>query len=122
MSVKNVKVAFIRKEEYDNLKEWMEDEDNVYIGRKGVVFIADENGKQRFPKENSPFHNPFKIDKDNTREDVLKKYKIYIKDKLKDKNFRKMLYSLKGKNLGCWCCPEKCHGDILLELINQNEK
>lgn len=24
---------------------------------------------------------------------------------------------LEGKNLGCWCKPEACHGDILVELI-----
>ena len=25
---------------------------------------------------------------------------------------------LKGKTLGCWCKPKKCHGDILLEIAN----
>ena len=25
---------------------------------------------------------------------------------------------MKGKNLGCWCNPEPCHGDVLLELID----
>jgi hypothetical protein len=29
------------------------------------------------------------------------------------------LIKLKGKNLGCWCKPDKCHGDILLEIINK---
>lgn len=38
MSVVNVKVANLRPH-YNNLREWMQDEDNVYIGRKGVVFI-----------------------------------------------------------------------------------
>lgn len=46
MSVVNVKVAFIRPE-YQNLKEWMQDDKNVYIGRKGIVFV---DGK-RFPNE-----------------------------------------------------------------------
>lgn len=46
MSVVNVKVAFIRPE-YQNLKEWMQDNKNVYIGRKGIVFV---DGK-RFPNE-----------------------------------------------------------------------
>lgn len=26
---------------------------------------------------------------------------------------------MKGKNLGCWCHPEPCHEDILLELIEK---
>lgn len=24
-----------------------------------------------------------------------------------------------GKTLGCWCSPKKCHGDILVELIEK---
>ena len=32
---------------------------------------------------------------------------------------REELNKLKGKNLGCWCYPEKCHGDVLIELINK---
>jgi hypothetical protein len=31
----------------------------------------------------------------------------------------KQLRELKGKELGCWCKPNKCHGDILLELIDK---
>jgi hypothetical protein len=32
------------------------------------------------------------------------------------------LLKLKGKKLGCWCKPDKCHGDILLKLIAEYEK
>jgi len=38
MSVVNCKVKYIRPE-YNNLKEWMNNPNNVYIGREGVVFI-----------------------------------------------------------------------------------
>ena len=34
MGVVNVKVNYIRAFGFDNLKEWMEDADNEYIGRK----------------------------------------------------------------------------------------
>jgi hypothetical protein len=112
--VVNVKVNHIRPN-YRNLKEWMNDSSNVYICRAGIVFID----KQRYPKESSIFCNPFKIDKDNDREEVLLKYKSYIIDKVKKSpEFVKELLSLKGKILGCWCKPEKCHGDILVELID----
>jgi hypothetical protein len=114
MSVVNCKVKYIRPD-YDNLKEWMDDENNVYIGRTGVVFI----NKTRFPQKSSNFANPYKIGKDGTREEILIKYKKYIINKLKNnKPLRNDLRSLKDKNLGCWCCPEMCHGDILLELID----
>ena len=48
MSVINCKVKNIRPK-YNNLKEWMEDDNNVYIARSGVVFID----KKRFPSYSS---------------------------------------------------------------------
>ena len=113
MSVVNCKVKYIRPK-YNNLMEWMDDENNVYIGRKGIVFINDK----RFPEYSSNFSNPYKIGKDGTREEVIIKYKEYIMKRLmNEKSLIDELISLKDKNLGCWCCPEMCHGDILLELI-----
>lgn len=119
MSVINCKVQSIRPK-FQNLKEWMEDDNNVYIGRAGIVFIENsETGiKERFPKHSSPFHNPYKIGKDGTRNEVLDKYREYIVKKLNvEPTLVNSLMELRGKNLGCWCHPEPCHGDILLELI-----
>jgi hypothetical protein len=115
MSVINCKVKYLRPQ-YNDLKQWMEDKNNVYIGRKGVVFI----NNKRFPEESSNFCNPYKIGIDGTREEVLNKYRRYINIRLQQsKELEEELISLKGKNLGCWCNPEPCHGDILLELINK---
>ena len=36
-----------------------------------------------------------------------------------DPNVKNELKAMKGKNLGCWCKPEACHGDILLDIINK---
>ncbi len=110
MSIVNCKVKHIRPK-YNNLFEWMNDENNIYIGRKGVVFID----KKRFPEKSSIFANPFKIGKDGSREEVLVKYRHYITN---NETLINELLSLQGKNLGCWCCPEMCHGNILLELID----
>lgn len=110
--VVNVKVAFIRPK-YNNLEEWMEKDNHVYIGRKGIVFI---NGS-RFPKEDSIWANPFKIDEDNDREKVIKKYKKYIIKKIINENLHNDLMELKEKKLACWCKPYACHGDVLVELI-----
>jgi hypothetical protein len=113
MSLVNCKVKNIRPK-YNDLKEWMKDENNIYIGRAGVVFIENE----RFPKESSIFANPYKVGKDGTRDEVIKKYKKYIIEKIEnDKTLRNELLALKGKNLGCWCFPELCHGNVLLQLI-----
>ena len=122
MSVVNCKVKFIRPR-YQNLKEWMTNNNNIYIGRAGVVIIQnnDTNKKERFPKEESIFANPYKIGKDGTRDAVIQKYKKYIIDKLETSiTFQNEFKKLKGKNLGCWCYPEPCHGDILQELLKKN--
>ena len=117
--VTNVKVRFIRPQ-YDNLKEWMEDENNVYIGRRGIVFIktADDK-KERYPKLDSKWCNPFKIGKKYTRESCLEAYEEYILKKIEDEPEIYNLEELKGKNLGCWCHPEACHGDILKKLLEK---
>ena len=117
MRVVNCKVKYLRPR-YNNLKEWVEDESNVYIGRAGVVFIENGEGKkERYPKKASIFANPFKTGKDGTRAEVLRKYKEHILEKLKNGDLaRAELSRLRGKTLGCWCKPEPCHGDVLVEL------
>jgi len=113
MSITNCKVKYIRPQ-YNNLKEWIEDENNIYIGRAGVVFID----KERFPKKSSLFYNPYKIGRDGNRDEVINKFKNYILARLeKEPNLKIELEKIKDKNLGCWCYPEKCHGDVLLEII-----
>lgn len=113
VKVSNVKVKFIRSEGYHNLKEWCKNPNNLYIGRKGVVFIDGE----RFPKNSSIWANPYKIGKDGTRAEVLEKYRKYITSKIESGEVK--LNELKGKNLGCWCHPDGCHGDILVSLYKQ---
>ena len=130
MCIVNVKVKYIRPK-YNNLYEWMKDPNNIYIGRKGIVFIDGI----RFPKQDSIWCNPYKISKqggpthllsicetnakDMNREEALLKYKSYIENIIKnDDNIRLELIKLKGKNLGFWCKPDKCHGDLLVDLLS----
>jgi hypothetical protein len=58
MCIVNVKVKYIRPK-YNNLSEWMKEPNNIYIGRKGIVFIDGI----RFPKQDSTWCNPYKISK-----------------------------------------------------------
>ena len=118
MEVVNVKVEYIRPQ-YSNLREWCEDPQNVYIGRRGIVFV----NSRRYPEADSKFANPFKISRDGreTREDVIQRYRVYITDKINNGDItREDLDNLRGKNLGCWCRPEACHGDVLLDILNTN--
>lgn len=111
--VVNVKVAYIRPS-YANLKEWMLDPDNVYIGRKGVVFVDGV----RYPKHDSMWSNPFKITANSTRADVILQYERYIRAKIANGDISaEDIASLAGKRLGCWCVPEPCHGHVLAKLV-----
>ena len=115
MSVCNVKVLHIRPKHQD-LKQWCEDPDNVYIGRRGIVFID----KVRYPAKDSIYANPYKVSKNLTREDSIRMYRDYIIKKISSGEID--IEPLRGKNLGCWCKPEACHGDVLLELLESDEK
>jgi hypothetical protein len=70
---------------------------------------------------------PFTIIKDrptlakeivDSKEEALSKYKEYV---LATPELIDNLDELEGKVLGCYCKPEKCHGDVLLELITQKK-
>jgi hypothetical protein len=113
----NVRVSNIRPH-FSNLKVWTSESSNVYIGRGGIVYIDGV----RYPPKASIWANPFRIPQDGTRDEVLDKYEKYIRNKLEsDSKLIENLIELKGKNLGCWCAPEPCHGDILVKLIAEYE-
>lgn len=59
--------------------------------------------------------NPFKIGVDGTRSEVIAKYKEWV---LQQPDLLKDLEELRGKRLGCWCYPKPCHGDVLVELLD----
>ena len=103
MSVVNVKVKFLRKQGYNNLKDWLKDPNNVYIGRANRFVEGAYESKWK---------NPFSVKKYG-RKGCINKYKeyLYSSDLIKD------IDELRGKNLGCWCVPEGCHGDILMEAM-----
>ena len=60
--------------------------------------------------------NPFVIGPHGTRQEVVQKYKDYI---LSNQSLLSQLHELRGKDLICFCAPQQCHGDILIELANQ---
>jgi len=63
----------------------------------------------------SKWGNPFKIGVDGDRATVIQKYREYI---LKKPELLASLHELKDQVLGCYCKPQACHGDVLIELIN----
>jgi hypothetical protein len=122
----NVKVKYIRPK-YDNLEEWRKRRNHVYVGRKGIVFI----NKERYPKKDSPWCNPYKIDK-HTREEVLELYEQHLREMLEDEDVLAEFLKMKGKKLGCWCVAEtvkgscvepckdiRCNGHTTLKVLDE---
>lgn len=66
----------------------------------------------------SKYGNPYVIDRDGTREEVVEKYRKYIEGY--PELIALVKRNLRGKNLVCYCAPKSCHGDILLEIANGN--
>lgn len=92
----STKVVHCKKEPFD-----------IYIGRPARGM------------KGSIFGNPFVIGKDGTRDEVIEKYRQYILGK---PELLAQLESLRGKTLACWCSPMRCHGHVLVELLEENEE
>lgn len=103
--VVSVKVKELRKIGCQSLAEWVKDPNHLYIGRDMSFYVPGATA--------SKWSNPFPLKK-HGRDKCLELYKEYIKN---DPMLLKDLEELRGKELGCWCYPEKCHGDILVELL-----
>lgn len=65
----------------------------------------------------SKWGNPFVIGRDGTRDQVVEKYRHWITTQ---PELLEALPELKGLVLACWCSPNPCHGDVLLELANKD--
>lgn len=64
----------------------------------------------------SVWGNPFRIGIDGTRAEVISKFRTYALQRLaREKDW---LVPLVGRDLVCHCAPMPCHGDIIIELIN----
>lgn len=66
----------------------------------------------------SPFANPYLVDVDGTRAEVITKYRQRL---LGQPALLDRLHELRGRRLACWCSPEPCHADVLVELVDADE-
>lgn len=78
---------------------------DVYIGRGSIwgnPFSHLDNTKAQF--------------KVSSREEAVEKYREWI---LTQPHLLNRLHEIEGKVLCCYCKPKACHGDILIELIEE---
>ena len=72
-----------------------------------------------FSNRNSEWGNPYELDKDGNRDIVCDSFEYYFKRKY---GLHKELHTLKGKVLGCWCYPQRCHGNHLSKLADETNE
>lgn len=89
-----------------NITDVPDDAWDVYIG--GPTTAPDLS--------RSPYHNPY-----DGRLDEYSPYtnfKVYFFYRyLTDAAYRQRIHALSGQVLGCWCLPEACHGEVILDLL-----
>ena len=74
--------------------------------------------------------NVFKIGVDGNRDEVIRKYKVWLWNEykkggvVKSEIDRLVKMNREGKDLvlGCWCVPLDCHGFVIRDLINYLSK
>lgn len=64
----------------------------------------------------SKWGNPFVIGRDGSRAEVIARYRAWI---VEQRELMNSLDELRGRNLVCWCAPQACHADVLIELANR---
>jgi len=117
-----VAVGELRKRYNDKtmtLEKWLNNSENVYVGRKGRIWITENGTKRIFHYPGSVWKNEFTV-KEHGLENCLVLYREELLKKLNDKELN--IEELRNKKLGCFCKPdEKCHVDILIELLKDIE-
>jgi hypothetical protein len=105
MSVVNIKKKELNKRNITNFSTWNFQENTLYIGRNMSFYVAGTDA--------SKWQNPFSLKKYTLTESLA----LYKKHVLNTPMLYNSLEELRGKELGCWCKPSKCHGDILLKML-----
>jgi hypothetical protein len=100
-----MQVVCIKK---NNFEEWTSNNMNLYIGRNMSFYVKGTNA--------SKWMNPFTVKKYG----LDKSLKLY-EDHIRKSELYNMIEEIEGKTLGCWCESNKCHGNILIKLLNEKK-
>lgn len=101
--VVNVRKAELIKRDYIDIDDWLSNPWHLYIGRHNH-YVGVTGSKWR---------NPYSVKKYGLKKS-LQMYEKYILETMTKKDFKELK---KYSELGCWCKPNACHGDILLKIL-----
>lgn len=66
----------------------------------------------------SDWGNPFKVTTGRSRSEAVSQHREWVLSQ--PEYMEKVRRELRGKDLVCCCHPKPCHGDVLLEVANDN--
>ena len=84
----------------------------------GLIAWAKANRVYTNIDRRSPWGNPFVIGVDGTRIAVCDLYAAYLESR---PDQLAKLGTLRGRVLGCWCYPERCHGNELITALAERK-
>jgi len=75
----------------------------------------------RWVDRRTPLGNPFRIGRDGTREEVVRKYREWFGRKVQtDRRFLAIVEKLRGvPALVCWCAPKACHAQVIADYLER---
>lgn len=85
----------------------------------GVAEVLAPQGLYVRIDRRSDWGNPFELPDDGDRDtviDLFADHYLPFKPSLQGR-----LPELRGKALGCWCVPERCHGDVLRNALERHD-
>ena len=79
-------------------------EDGKGLYMQGHVVVVDRR---------SIYGNPYHIGRDGTREEVIAKFREYVK--MRPFSKEELLVIKAAEYVGCWCWPYSCHSEVVIE-------
>lgn len=97
------------------------------VASRPIIIVNKHHGKSgEYIGRGSPLGNPFVIGQHGTREQVIAKYAIWLKEQIDKKNpvvldelnrLGNKAIDDKGLALQCFCYPKPCHGEVIKEKL-----
>lgn len=114
--VKNISKAQRESEGYTSFAEWIEDtENNVYIGANAAKYTGIAMPESKWVMPMGVYDTV-----GSSKEWIMKKMLDIYEEYVRNNSFlMNSLSELKNKNLGCWCYPNSCHGEVLVKLYKE---
>lgn len=106
MNVTCIKKSELNKHGFKDFEDWKKQKKSLYIGRNMSFYVKGAT--------KSKWHNPYTVKKYGLKE-CLKLYEEHIRNS----DLWDDLEELEGKELGCWCETNECHGYVLMKLLNE---